>query len=147
LTPDGIRTAIAAFEEATGRDRYADLTVYPDHASADLMVEGSDKKYDSYTYRPGRGVEKDIISGTVLSGDRPVRLDGFDWTKVPGLFDQAEKKLNVDKPTLRYVTLQPPSTTFGTPAGMAVYLTDDYGTGYLVADPKGKVTRLYPAED
>lgn len=147
LTPDGIRTAIAAFEEATGRDRYADLTVYPDHASAELMVEGSDKKYDSYTYRPGRGVEKDIISGTVISGDRPVRLDGFDWTKVPGLFDQAEKKLNVDKPTLRYVTLQPPSTTFDTPAGMAVYLTDDYGTGYLVADPKGKVTRLYPAED
>ena len=45
------------------------------------------------------------------------------------------------------MTLQPPSTTFDTPAGMAVYLTDDYGTGYLVADPKGKVIRLYPAED
>ncbi|MEU2786798.1 protein kinase, partial [Streptomyces sp. NPDC007110] len=112
LTPDGIRTAIKAFEEATGRDRYADFTVYPDHASAELMVEGSDKKYDSYTYWPGRGVEKGIISGTVIGGDRPVRLDGFDWTKVPALFDQAEKKLNVDKPTLRYVTLKSPSTTF-----------------------------------
>ncbi|MFE2631836.1 serine/threonine-protein kinase [Streptomyces sp. NPDC059374] len=147
LTPDGIRTAIKAFEEATGRDRYADFTVYPDHASAELMVEGSDKKYDSYTYWPGRGVEKGIISGTVIGGDRPVRLDGFDWTKVPALFDQAEKKLNVDKPTLRYVTLKSPSTTFDTPAGMAVYLADDYGTGYLVADPHGKVTSVYPAED
>ncbi|MFJ6650662.1 serine/threonine-protein kinase [Streptomyces sp. NPDC091290] len=147
LTPDGIRTAIKAFEEATGRDRYADFTVYPDHASAELMVEGSDKKYDSYTYWPGRRVEKGIISGTVIGGDRPVRLDGFDWTKVPALFDQAEKKLNVDKPTLRYVTLKSPSTTFDTPAGMAVYLTDDYGTGYLVADPHGKVTSVHPAED
>jgi len=147
LTPEGIRTAIKAFEEATGRDRYADFSVYPDHASAELMVEGSDKKYDSYTYWPGRGVEKGIISGTVTGGDRPVRLDGFDWAKVPALFDQAEKKLNVDKPTLRYLLLRSPSTTFGTPAGMSVYLTDDYGTGYLVADPHGKVTSVHPAED
>ncbi|MEU6547817.1 serine/threonine-protein kinase [Streptomyces sp. NPDC046859] len=147
LTSDGIRAAIKAFEEATGRDRYADFTVYPDHASAELMVEGSDKKYDSYTYRPGRGVEKGISSGTIIGGDRPVRLDGFDWTKVPALFDQAEKKLNVDKPTRRYVILKSPSTTFGTPAGMAVYLADDYGTGYLVADPHGKVASVYPAED
>ncbi|MGW0145398.1 serine/threonine-protein kinase [Streptomyces sp. NPDC003333] len=147
LTPEGIRTAIKAFEEATGRDRYADFSVYPDHASAKLVVEGSDKKYDSYTYWPGRGVEKGIISGTVTGGDRPVRLDGFDWAKVPALFDQAEKKLNVDKPTLRYLLLSSPSTTFGTPAGMSVYLTDDYGTGYLVADPHGKVTSVHPAED
>lgn len=67
LTPAGIRTAVEAIKAATGADRAGDLAVYEDHVSADIMVKGSETKCDSYTYRPDRGVEKDIISGSLTA--------------------------------------------------------------------------------
>ncbi|MFF6783395.1 protein kinase [Streptomyces sp. NPDC012510] len=148
LTPDGIRTAIKAFEEETGRDTFGDFTVYPEFVSAQLMVEGSDTKYDTYTYRPGQGVEKGIIKGTLAGGEQPVSLDDFDWDKVPALLKEAEKKLNVPDPENRYLLVRQPNDIFDTPAGMAVYLSDEYNqSGYLEADTDGKVTRLSPAAD
>ncbi|MFE7762479.1 protein kinase [Streptomyces sp. NPDC057438] len=147
LTPDGIRTAIKAFKKETGRDTFGDFSVYPDFVSARLMVEGSDKRYDSYTYRPGQGVEKGIIKGTLSGGEQPVDLDDFDWDKVPALLKEAEKKLNVPDPENRYLLVRQPNDIFDTPAGMAVYFSDEYSqSGYLEADTKGKVTRVYPAE-
>ncbi|TXS49314.1 serine/threonine protein kinase [Streptomyces sp. uw30] len=148
LTPDGIRTAIKALEEETGRDRFGDFTVYEDYVSAEVMVDGSDTKYDSYTYRPGRGVEQGIIKGSLSGGDQPVTLDGFNWDAVPALLAEADKKLNVENPDARYLMVRQPNDTFDTPAGLAVYLTDEYGqAGYLEADTKGKVTDVRPAGD
>ncbi|MFE5812688.1 protein kinase [Streptomyces sp. NPDC056479] len=147
LTPAGIRTAIKALEEETGRDRFGDFTVYEDYVSAQVMVDGSDTKYDSYTYRPGRGVEKGIIKSSLAGGEQPVSLDGFNWDAVPALLAEADKKLNVDNPDARYVMVRQPNDIFDTPAGLAVYLTDDYGqAGYLEADTHGKVTNVLPAE-
>jgi hypothetical protein len=147
LTPNGIRTAIKAFKEETGRERFGDFTVYPDYVSAELMVNGSDLKYDSYTYRPGKGVEKGIISGTLGGGEQPVSLDGFNWDRLPALLREADQKLNIDDPDNRYLTVRQPNNIFDTPAGMAVYLTDSYGqAGYLEADTKGKVTNVSPAK-
>lgn len=147
LTPEGIRTAVKEIKAATGTDRACDLTIYPDYVSAEIMVKGSDTKYDSYTYRPGQGVEKGIISGALIGGDRPFSLDDFDWTVLPALLKRADKDLNVKRPTMRYVLVRPADDTFGTPLGLAVYLADDHGTGYLDADLKGKVTRVMPAQD
>ncbi|QFQ94972.1 protein kinase [Streptomyces phaeolivaceus] len=148
LTPDGIRTAIKAFKKETGRSMFGDFSVYPDFVSAQLMVEGSDTKYDTYTYRPGQGVEKGIIKGTLAGGEQPVSLDDFNWDKVPALLKEADKKLNVDEPENRYLLVRQPNDIFGTPAGMAVYLSDEYNqSGYLEADTDGKVTRVMPAGD
>lgn len=148
LTPDGIRTAIKAFEKETDRDMFGDFSVYPDYVSAQLMVEGSDTRYDTYTYRPGQGVEKGIIKGTSPHGEQPVSLDDFNWDKVPALLKEAAKKLNVTDPENRYLLVRQPNDIFGTPAGIAVYLSDEYNrSGYLEADTDGKVTRVMPAED
>ncbi|GAA2280972.1 hypothetical protein GCM10010234_17480 [Streptomyces hawaiiensis] len=147
LTPDGIRTAVKEIKAATGTDRACDLTVYPGYVSAEIMVKGSDTKYDSYTYRPGRGVEKGIISSSIIGGERPFSLDDFDWDVLPPLLKRAEKDLNVKRPTVRYVLVNPADDTFDTPLGLSVYLGDDYATGYLAADLKGKVTRVMPAQD
>ncbi|WP_329267095.1 serine/threonine-protein kinase [Streptomyces sp. NBC_01451] len=147
LTPDGIRTVIKAFESETGRNRFCDFTVYEEYAIARLMVNGSDTKYDSYTYRPGEGVQKDIIKGSLLGGDRPIGLDAFDWDKVPALLKEADRKLNVDDPENRYLMVRLPNDLRDSPAGMAVYLTGDYGSGFLEADTKGRVTRVLPAQD
>ncbi|MEU5099344.1 serine/threonine-protein kinase [Streptomyces sp. NPDC020996] len=146
LTPDGIRSAVKAFKKATGRTMFGDFTVYPDFANARMMVKGSKTRYDSYTYRPGQGVTKDIISGTLTGGTQPVSLDDFNWDRVPALFAQAEKKLNVEDPQSRYLLVRQPDTTFGDPAGMAVYLSGTYGSGYIEADTDGKVRRVVPAE-
>ncbi|MEU6682872.1 protein kinase [Streptomyces sp. NPDC046832] len=147
LTPDGIRTAVKEIKAATGTDRASDLTVYPGYVSADIMVKGSDTKYDSYTYRPGEGVRKGIISSALIGGERPFRLDDFDWDVLPPLLKRADKDLNVKRPTMRYVLVRPADDTFGTPLGLAVYLADEHVTGYLEADLKGKVTRVMPAQD
>ncbi|MFD7445383.1 protein kinase [Streptomyces sp. NPDC059909] len=147
LTPDGIRTAVKEIKAATGTDRACDFTVYPDYVSAEIMVKGSDTKYDSYTYRPGQGVQKGIISSALIGGEGPFSLDDFDWDVLPALLKRAEKDLNVKRPTMRYVLIRPADDTFDTPLGLAVYLADDHVTGYLDADLKGKVTRVMPAQD
>ncbi|MFE9096042.1 serine/threonine-protein kinase [Streptomyces sp. NPDC007264] len=145
LTPDGIRTAIKAFKKETGRDRFGDFTVYPEYVSASLMVKGSATEYDTYTYRPGTGVEKGIISSKLIGGDQPVSLDDFDWDKVPALLAEAEKKLKVDKIESRYLLVNQPNSIFNTPASMAVYLTNAHDSGgYLEADKHGRVTKTVP---
>ncbi|AVZ74361.1 serine/threonine protein kinase [Streptomyces lunaelactis] len=146
LTPAGIRMAIKEIKAKTGTNRAGDFTVYPEHISVSVMVKGSDKRYDSWTYRVGEGATKGIISSTLSGGDLPFSLDDFDWDVVPALLTRAEKDLNVKNPTSRYLLVNAASETFDTPTNLAVYLSDDYESGFLEADPKGKVTRVVPAE-
>ncbi|MGW1895127.1 protein kinase domain-containing protein [Streptomyces sp. NPDC002004] len=147
LTPKGIRIVIKAFEDASGSDRFGDLTIYPDHASADMMVPGSQTRHVSYMYRPGGAAEKGIIKGTLTGGDEPVSVKNFRWDAVPTLLARAEKELKVEKPTSRYLTVRQPNNIFGTPAGMAVYLSNEYNeSGYLEADTQGRVKKVMPAE-
>jgi hypothetical protein len=121
------------------------VTVYPDYVSASVMVEGSRSQYDTYTYRADGGVEKGIISGSLSGGDQPVSLRNFDWDAMPSLLARAERKLKVDKPTSRYLLVRQPNTTFDTPAGMAVYLSNAYEqSGYLEADAHGNVAKVMP---
>jgi hypothetical protein len=148
LTPDGIRTAIAALKKESGRNRFGSFLVYPEYASADMMVKGSDTAYDSYTYRLGEGVEQGIIKGSLSSGDQPVSLDDFNWDRLPALLAEADKKLKVDKPKYRYVSVRLPDVDDDTPARIAVYLSDEYSrVGFLEADPQGKVTEVNSADD
>ncbi|MGI5460726.1 serine/threonine-protein kinase [Streptomyces sp. CA-249302] len=146
LTPKGIRTALKAIEDETGRHTFGDLRVYTSYISVEAMVSGSKTRYDTYTYRPGTGVEKGIIKGT-LSGEEPVSLKGYNWDALPSLIAFGEKKLKVDKPTEAYLWLQPPRSVFGTPVSINIYLNNEYGeTGYLVVTPQGKVTKVMPVD-
>lgn len=147
LEPANIRKAIKALEKETGRDTYGRFAVYPDYVTASVMVEGSRTKFDSYVYRAGRGVEKGLIDGTLTSFEQPFTLDRFAWDRVPALLREAERRLNVDEPSLRYVRVRYPDT-FTPGFGFAVYLTDDYGSsGYLTTDTAGKILKTYPAKD
>lgn len=147
LTPAGIRAAIKALEKETGRNRYGDFSIYDDFVSAEVMVDGSNTKYDSYTYRPGSGVEKGIIKSTLSGGEEPFTLDKYDWDAVPALLAEADRKLNVKNPDMRYILVKSHDSVFDTPAHLAVYLSDEYGDGgYLEATPGGKVTDVTPAE-
>ncbi|MFG2376627.1 serine/threonine-protein kinase [Streptomyces sp. NPDC048504] len=148
LTPAGIRTAIKAFEEKTGSDRFADFSVYPGYVIADVMVKGSQTKFDRYTYRSGTGFDEGITKSTVSGGNEPTKLDDFNWDAVPTLLARAKKELKVEKPTSRYLLLRSPNTIFDTPVGMAIYLSDDYGAGgYVDANTKGNVTRVMRSDE
>ncbi|MBQ0851544.1 serine/threonine protein kinase [Streptomyces sp. BH-SS-21] len=147
LTPDGIRTAVKALEKETGRDRYGNLTVYPEYVSAQVMVEGSRTGYQQYTYYVGRGVQETPIKAQLAGGAQPMTLDGLAWDRLPALLAEAEKKLNVDDATTRYLVVKSPNDLFDRGAEMLVYLSDEYNrSGYLQADARGKVTRVTPAD-
>ncbi|MGW6010188.1 serine/threonine-protein kinase [Streptomyces sp. NPDC055210] len=147
LTPDGIRTAFEALEKETGRDRYGTLTVYPDYVSAQVMVEGSRTSYEQYTYYVGRGVQESPIKAQLAGGAQPMTLDGLDWDRLPALLAEAEKKLNVDDATTRYLVVKSPNNVFDRDAEMLVYLADELNrSGYLQADARGRVTRVTPAD-
>ncbi|WP_411110430.1 protein kinase domain-containing protein [Streptomyces sp. c-19] len=146
LTPAGVRTAIAAVKAASGSTRVTGFVVYPDYAVAESLVKGSSKRYDRYVYRNG-DVAVRQGSGTSFPGAVPADLDAFDWDALPGLVKRADKELGVDQPTSRYLVLVPGSTLLGSEAGLSIYLTDAYGTGYLNADAKGRVTATYPRKD
>lgn len=147
LTPANIRTAIKALEKESGRKRFGSFSVYDDYVTARIMVDGSNTAYESYDYRPGTGAKKGIIDGTLISGDKPFAAEDFNWDRVPALLAEAEKKLNVKDPELRYVLVRQPDV-FTPSFGLSVYLSDKYSrTGYLQTDTEGKVTDVNPAED
>ncbi|MPY59105.1 serine/threonine-protein kinase [Streptomyces spongiae] len=147
LTPKNIRTVIAAFEKTSGTDRFVDFTIYPDHAQADMMVNGSQTRYISYTYRPDTGAEEGLLKDTLRDSNKPVTVKNFRWDAVPALFARADKELKVEDPTSRYLTMRQPNSIFDTPVGMKVYLSNEFGeSGYLEADTQGKVEDVRPAE-
>ncbi|WP_341621958.1 serine/threonine-protein kinase [Streptomyces sp. B6(2022)] len=146
LTPAGIRAAIAAIKEASGGTLVTSFVVYPDYAIAESVVKGSTKRYDRYMYR-GEDAAVRQGSGTAFPGSVPADLNDFDWDVLPALMKRADKELGVDEPTTRYFVLNPASSVFGTKPGMSVYLSDAYGSAYLTADAKGRVTATYPREN
>ncbi|MFJ4868224.1 serine/threonine-protein kinase [Streptomyces sp. NPDC088757] len=147
LTPDGVRAAIAAVEEASGGAKVSRFVVYPEYAIAEAMVKGSTKRYDQYMYRGGDVAVRQGPGGTAFPGSVPVDLDTFAWDTLPTLLKRAEKELGVEDPTSRYLVVSPASTLTNTDAGMSVYLSGAYGSAYLAADAKGRVTATHPLED
>ncbi|GAB7106417.1 hypothetical protein JCM4814A_47310 [Streptomyces phaeofaciens JCM 4814] len=147
LTGDGVRTAVAKLTEAMGGSKVTGLVVYPEYAVADRPVDGRAKLYDRYLYRGGEVAVKDGPGGTVMTGAVPVDLDVYDWDAVPALLSKAGRTLGVEKPTSRYLVVNPASTIFDTPPTLSVYLSDDYGSAYLRADVHGKVIETHPRDD
>ncbi|MFE2942681.1 serine/threonine-protein kinase [Streptomyces sp. NPDC059255] len=145
LTPAGVRAAVKAFKAEMGTDQVGSFSVYPDFITVQGMVKGSDKRYDMYTYRAGEGVTKGPAGGTLIGGQLPFSMDAFDWDAIPALLKRAEKDLNVEQPTSRYLLAKPPNALLGSSTGLTLYLSNAYGGGRLEADSKGKVTRVYPA--
>ncbi|MFG3254300.1 serine/threonine-protein kinase [Streptomyces sp. NPDC048172] len=146
LTPTAIRTAVRKLKPVMGGTRVTGFTVHEEHVSAEALVKGSTKRYDRFSYRGGDVATREGPGGTVMSGNTPVDLRTYDWDAVPKLLKRAERELGVAKPTSRYLVVTPPSKTFDTGPSMSLYLSDDYGSGYLKATPRGEVIDTYPRE-
>ncbi|GAA4080686.1 serine/threonine-protein kinase [Nonomuraea soli] len=145
LSPAGMAAVIAALKDERGDTRAYDLTVYPQHISVSVPVKGRKKAYDSLTFRGG--LLEPGSSGTWTRGGEPVDLAKVDWKVMIDGFKRADKVLNVDKPTSRYMVMWAEwvFNNRGEPA-LGFYLSDKYGGGYLATTLTGKVVATHPAE-
>ncbi|WP_238847532.1 protein kinase domain-containing protein [Nocardia arthritidis] len=141
LTPGGIRGAIAALEKATGGTEFTATTVYLDNIDTGAPVKDQPKVYDRYTFRDG----KTIRTGPGSTLTKPtVNLGKIDWDILPKLLDEAPGMLNVPTPTHRYLIIDPAWGFNNDQPTILLYLGDDYGSGYLAANPDGTIVRTYP---
>ncbi|HEV7651026.1 MAG TPA: serine/threonine-protein kinase [Actinophytocola sp.] len=142
LTPAGARKAVSSLSKVMGGSKVSDLDLYPDHASATAPAKAVKDGFDNFEYRNGTATRE---GPDTVDTDRAVLdLDKVNWDALPGLWKRAEKDLGIDKPTLRYVVVDT-DIIDGTPS-LKLYLADDYGGAYLLANLAGKVIELFPRE-
>ncbi|AXX31844.1 serine/threonine protein kinase [Actinosynnema pretiosum subsp. pretiosum] len=143
LTPDGARTAVAAFVEVMGTSKVSDLTLWPQRATAVAPTTAVPNGFDNFEYAVGGKATKERPDG--VDADRAVLdLNEVNWDALPALIDRATKELGVPAPTSRYVIID--TGLIDHKATIRVYLADDYGGAYLSANLKGEVERLYPRD-
>ncbi|MGW5159247.1 serine/threonine-protein kinase [Nonomuraea wenchangensis] len=142
-TPDGMRAMIAKLKPAIGGSKVVDLTVYPTYAVIEAPNKEDPEVSERYDYRAGK-VTLSAGFGREIDGPT-VDLDKYDWNALPALLRKAGKDLGVAKPTSRYLIVDPNFVFTNPRQVLRVYVSDEYNrTGYLVADFKGKVLKLYP---
>jgi hypothetical protein len=140
LTPAGLRATVRAITPYTDGGKVKDLVVYPGYAVVEAPPPGHPKVYDDLDYRGGQVTHSP--GGTMDSDDGTVALGGYDWSVLPKLLAEATKDLKVPHPNSRYVVIGP-DLFDGSPT-IDVYLSNDYGGGYLSADAKGRILHTYP---
>ena len=140
--PDGARKAATELSKVMGTSKVSDLDIYPDHAAATAPAKGVKNGWDNFEYRNGTATRDG--PDTVDTDRATLDLNDVNWDALPRLWTRAEKDLGVDKPTLRYIVIDT-DIIDGTPS-LKLYLADDYGGAYLLANLDGKVLELFARE-
>ena len=121
------------------------MVIYPDYAVLDRPDPGDERRTLSYVYRGGWD---DPSTGSKGSDAVVVDLGAFDAKAVVGVMRGAPETLNI-KPadvTSSYLVIDPARdpTTPGALA-VSVYVSSDFGSGYIALNPDGSVKRInYP---
>ncbi|MFL6115983.1 MAG: serine/threonine-protein kinase, partial [Catenulispora sp.] len=142
LTPAGVRGVIAKVLKASGGSRIVSMTVFPDHAEFDVVKKDDPTVFDTYIYTNGKA-EFSSKGEALDQGEPALDPTAINWDALPTLMKDANASLGVKKPTVDYVIVDSDIITHV--PEMSFYLGDDYRTGYISADLKGKVTRRMPA--
>ncbi|KLJ03952.1 serine/threonine-protein kinase [Streptomyces sp. KE1] len=143
LTPESVRRVVSELEKVMGTRKVTAFDVHQNHASAKAPLPRDPKLYDAYEYRDGKAA-RDSAGGVLRPDDAVVDLGRFDWDALPGLMTEAEKRLGVEKPENRYLIVDPASPFHDKQPVLRLYLSDEYGGGYLTADVDGKVIDVSP---
>jgi hypothetical protein len=122
------------------------LVIYPDYVVMDRADPQDDRRQLSYTYRGGWGDP----TGSARGSDAVlVDLGAFDPRTVVGIVRGAPETLNIKQSDVKstYIILEPsrdptaPNTLSG-----SVYVSSDYGSGYIQFDGAGTVNQInYPS--
>jgi hypothetical protein len=133
------------------RKRFGDamgfrLVIYPDYAVMDRQDPEEDRRQLSYTYRGGWG---DPTSSAKNGAADPVDLSRFDPKAAVGILRGAPQTLGIKPSDVKstYLIIEP--SRYPTEPGalaLSVYVSTDYGGGYIAFTGDGAVTRVnYPA--
>jgi serine/threonine protein kinase len=141
LTPAGSKAMIAALEAADGNTAIVSMTVYPTYADFEVVKKSDHTLYDNWTFRDGVAAF-DSAGGTLDSGQNTIKPSTIKWDALPNLLKVANADLKVPKPKDRYYIID--SDLIEQTPEWLVYLSDDYGGGYVAADLNGKISREYP---
>ncbi|MFF5506140.1 serine/threonine-protein kinase [Streptomyces roseolus] len=148
LTPAGVRTAVAAFRDATGVSTVKQLFVYEEYVIAEIPTRPGARTYDRYQYRDGE-VSRQGVGGTISSSradEQPFDPTRMPWDDLPELAKRADRELKVEAATSRYLIAQRWSFNKDRPT-LLVYRTNDYSaTGYLAVDADGTVVHKLVAD-
>ena len=122
------------------------LVVYPDYAVFDRPDPSDDRRVLAYTYRGGWG---DPTSSAKSSADGAVAVDlgKFDVTKTVGIMRGAPQTLHIKPADVKTTYLDvEPATDPTTPGAvsLSVYVSSDYGGGYIAFAGDGTIKRLNP---
>ncbi len=122
------------------------LVVYPDYASLERPDPGEDRRYLNYTYRGGWGDPSSSLAKS--DDDALVDLSKFDAKAVVGVLRGAPETLGIKPGDVKstYLIIEPANdpVTPGAPS-LSVYVSSDYGGGYIQVDPTGMVKQInYP---
>ena len=121
------------------------LVIYPDYAVLDRPDPADARRTLSYTYRGGFD---DPSTGAKGSGDVAVDLGAFDTKAVVGVLRGAPETLGITAGEVKstYLIIEPARdpTTPGA-VSVSVYVSSDFGSGYIALNPDGSVKRInYP---
>ncbi|MBB5774099.1 serine/threonine-protein kinase [Nonomuraea jabiensis] len=142
-TPAGMRALIAKIKAQLGDTRVVRMTVFPTYASIEAPLKRDKELYDTYFYRDGE-ITRSSAGGRVRTP--VVDLEKYNWNALPALFRKANKDLGVPKPTSRYLIVDPDYAFANPRQVLLVYASDDYRSGYLVANLQGKVVKVYASD-
>lgn len=140
-TERGAKEAVRVLRKTTGGTKVTRASFHEAHLSADCPLTDDPKRYDSLSYHPSNSAEATARPGGMITGET-VDLASVNWSALPGLWRRAEQELNVDKPKNRYLIVD--HSRIGDGLELRLYLSDEYGGGYLSANADGKVTRTNP---
>ncbi|MFC7428446.1 serine/threonine-protein kinase [Nocardia tengchongensis] len=140
LTPEGVRKAVAALEEATGGKQFTETTIYPEHVSTGAPVANQPNHYDNYIYRAG-AAKRDSVGGQ-LTG-HTIDLSSINWDIIPNLLATAAQQLKVSNPTSRYIIVDTRGTFSDGQQVFRVYISNEYHDGgYVIAALDGTILRV-----
>ncbi|MGO4456969.1 serine/threonine-protein kinase [Streptomyces sp. M-16] len=140
LTPDRIRTALAALKQQTGTTTFAKMSVYDEYVIASVPTAAGAETLDYWEYRGG-SVRHTGPAGTVGQGDPLIDMAAVGWDALPALLERSARELGVQKPSSRYVVVDP--WMMDQVPCMRTYLSDEYGRGgYVLAGTDGQVKKV-----
>jgi uncharacterized protein DUF1707 len=143
----GLTGLIEQMKQRFGDTNGYRLIVYPDYAVLDRADPADDRRELSYTYRGGWGDANN--TGAKSEDARLVDLGKFDVKTVVGVLRGAPESLCMKPADVKSTYLNiDPSRDPTTPdeVSIDVYLSSDFGSGYIQVGPDGSVKQInYPS--
>lgn len=121
------------------------LVIYPDYAVLDRQDPGNNRRQLSYTYRGGWGDP----TGSAITGHEgrsgSVDLGNFDTKAAVAILRGASQTLGIQQSEVKstYLIVEPAADPTAPAAiSLSVYVSSDYGSGYIVFAGDGTVKQV-----